>query len=321
MKYYYAPMEGITGYLHRNVYHSLFDDIDKFFAPFIVPNQNRKLSSKEQRDLHPENNQGMHLVPQILTNRAEDYLAYEVIFQSFGYDEININLGCPSKTVVSKYRGSGFLAKPEELDAFLEKIFTDRKCKISIKTRIGKDSADEFSKLLEIYNKYPLEELIIHPRTQRDMYKNTPDMEMYAYAVKNSKNPVCYNGDIFGPTAYRELISQFPDTQAIMLGRGLLINPGLTGVLKEEKMVDKAMIRQYHDRMYEAYKLHMSGDKVVLFKMKELWVYLNQLFDDSGKCAKKIRKAEKLYAYEAAVNELFEKHEMILYDERRFQIK
>ncbi|MDO4474869.1 MAG: tRNA-dihydrouridine synthase family protein [Eubacteriales bacterium] len=321
MKYYYAPMEGITGYLHRSVYHSLFDDIDKYFAPFIVPNQNRKLSGKERRDLLPENNQGMNLIPQILTNRAEDYLAYEDIFLSFGYKEININLGCPSKTVVSKYRGSGFLAKPEELDAFLEKIFTDRKCRISIKTRVGKDSEDEFPKLLEIYNKYPLEELIIHPRTQKDMYKNTPNIEMYEYAVKNSRNPVCYNGDIFGPTAYRELIEQFPGTEAIMLGRGLLINPGLICVFKDGEMVDKKSIRKYHDRMYEAYIQNMSGEKVILFKMKELWVYLHQLFSNSEKYAKKIRKAQKLYAYESAVNELFDEQELILYDERRFRIK
>lgn len=321
MKYYYAPMEGITGYLHRNVYHSLFQDIDKFFAPFIVPNQNQKLSNKERNDLLKEHNQGMYLVPQILTNNARDYLAYEDVFRDFGYDEININLGCPSKTVVSKYRGSGFLAKPEELDHFLEEIFSHRKCKISIKTRIGKETEEEFPRLLEIYNKYPLEELIIHPRTQKDMYRNTPNMKMYAYAVENSKNPVCYNGDIFGPTAYQELTEQFPDTASVMLGRGLLINPGLTGILKGEKMVDKETIRCYHDRLYEAYRQEMSGDKVVLFKMKESWMYLSKLFTNPAKYAKRIKKAEKLYAYEDAVNALFEEQDIVVYDERRFQIK
>ena len=321
MKYYYAPMEGITRYLHRNVYHSLFDNIDKYFTPFIVPNQNRKLSNKERRDLLPENNQGIYLVPQILTNSAEDYLAYEEILKSFGYDEININLGCPSKTVVSKDRGSGFLAKPEQLDHFLEEIFTYRTCRISVKTRIGKETEDEFPRLLEIYNKYPLEELIIHPRTQRDLYKNTPRMDVYAYAARNSVNPLCYNGDIFGPAAYRELVEQFPDTEAVMIGRGLLINPALIGLLKEGRMADKEVIRAYHDRMYDVYRQNMSGDRVILFKMKELWVYLNQLFTNSEKYAKRIRKSQKLCAYESAVNDLFADQEIKIYDARRFQIK
>lgn len=321
MKYYYAPMEGITGYLHRNVCHSFFADIDKYFTPFLAPNQSGKLSNKEKNDILPEHNAGIHLIPQILTNRPECFLAAERTLKQYGYRELNLNLGCPSKTVVSKYRGSGFLAKPEELDHFLEEIFAHTECRISVKTRIGRDDREEFPRLLEIYNKYPLEELIIHPRTQKEFYKGTPDMDAFSYAVQNSKNPLCYNGDIFGLESYKEWKRRFAQTDMVMIGRGMLINPGLAGMLKGGQMPAKETIRQFHERMYQTYRQHMPGDKVVLFKMKELWLYLIQIFTEPKKYAKRIRKAEKLPAYEDAVRDLFAEQEIMPYNERIFQIK
>ena len=168
MKYYLAPMEGITGYIYRNAYEKFFHNIDKYFTPFIVPNQSRSLKTKELRDILPENNQGMNIVPQILTNDSEGFIVTAKKLKQLGYNEVNLNLGCPAGTVVSKNRGSGFLALRDELDRFLEEIYKIEDMKISIKTRIGKDTPEEFYKLIEIYNKYPLEELIIHPRTRED---------------------------------------------------------------------------------------------------------------------------------------------------------
>lgn len=321
MKYYYAPMEGITGYLHRNVCHSFFSDIDKYFSPFISPNQSGKFSSREKNDILPEHNKGLYLIPQILTNRAEDFLFAEKQLRAYGYTELNLNLGCPSKTVVSKYKGSGFLAKPEELDHFLEEIFSKTECKISVKTRIGRDDREEFPELLEIYNKYPIHELIIHPRIQKDFYKNRADFEMFTYAVENSKNPLCYNGDIFGLEAYEHWRKKFPDTDAVMIGRGLLINPGLIGLIKRGEMPTKERIWEFHQNIYEAYRKEMPGDRVVLFKMKELWLYLIRIFTEPQKYAKRIKKAQKLGAYEDAVYELFRNRELIPYRERIFQIK
>ena len=310
MKFYYAPMEGITGYLHRNVCHSFFREIDKYFTAFLVPNERGKLNSREKNDILPEHNEGLYLVPQILTNRADCFLAGERTLRGYGYKEINLNLGCPSRTVVSKYRGAGFLAKPEELDYFLEEIFSHAECKISIKTRIGLDNPEEFPKLMEIYNKYPLEELIIHPRTQKELYKGTPHQDIFFYGLQNSKNPVCYNGDIFGKEAYETWRRNFPREDRVMIGRGLLMNPGLIGVLKGCGMPGKNRIREFHDCIYQAYREHMPGDKVVLFKMKELWVYLIELFVDAKKYGKRIRKAEKISAYEDAVKDLFAERDL-----------
>lgn len=311
MKFYFAPMEGITGYLHRNVCHSFFSGIDKYFTPFIAANEKGKLSTKEKNDILPEHNQGICLVPQLLTNRAECFLATERSLRRYGYQEINLNLGCPSKTVVSKFRGSGFLAKPEELDHFLEEVFSHTECRISVKTRLGLHEGEEFFRILEIYNKYPLTELIIHPRTQKDLYGNQPNLDIFEYALEHSSIPLCYNGDIFSREAYVKWKSRFPRMDKVMLGRGILMNPGLAEVLKGGTMPEKKKICEFHEGIYQTYREHMPGDRVVLFKMKELWLYLIWLFTDSKKYAKRIRKAERLPVYEEAVSDLFAEQEII----------
>ncbi len=218
MKYYLAPMEGITGYIYRNSYEKFFHNIDKYFTPFIIPNKSTNLKTKELRDILLENNKGMNIVPQILTNDSEGFIITARKLQQLGYNEINLNLGCPSGTVVSKNRGSGFLAKREELDIFLDEIFKINDMKISIKTRIGKDSPKEFYELIKIYNKYPIEELIIHPRTQKDFYGNKPNLEVFKDALSLSINPICYNGDIFTNSDYNRLIKAFPEIKTVMIG-------------------------------------------------------------------------------------------------------
>ena len=207
MKYYLAPMEGITGHIYRNAYAKYFDNIDKYFTPFIVPNQSTSLKTKELRDMLPENNEGLYIVPQILTNDAEGFITTAKKLQQLGYDEINLNLGCPAGTVVSKNRGSGFLSQRDELDSFLDEIFKINDMKISVKTRIGKDSPDEFYELIKIYNKYPMEELIIHPRTRQDFYGNTPNLDVFKDAISLSENTLCYNGDIFTVEDYKKINS------------------------------------------------------------------------------------------------------------------
>lgn len=311
MKLYFAPLEGINGYIYRNAFHMCFNSIDKYFTPFITPKAKKSLSPQEVRDVSPEHNRGFHTVPQILTKNAAAFVRTADELRDLGYDEVNLNLGCPSKTVVTKGKGAGFLAFPEELDRFLEEIFGKCDMKISVKTRIGKDSCEEFPELLEIYNKYPLEELIIHPRLQIDYYKNTPDWESFALAVRSSKNPICYNGDIFTSADYERFTKTFPQVETVMLGRGLLRNPGLACLLRNKEKAQKEQIREFHDKVYAEYQKILFGDKTVLFKMKELWFYMIELFPDSKKYAKKIKKAEKLYAYEEAVDALFREREIV----------
>lgn len=305
MKYYLAPLEGITSYVYRNAYHQYFHPMDKYFTPFIVPHKEKKFSTREKKELTPENNQGLFVVPQLLTNNAEDFLKTAKDITAYGYKEINLNLGCPSGTVVSKKKGSGFLAFPDELDAFLYEIFEKAEFDISIKTRIGKENPEEFYRLLEIYNKYQMKELIIHPRVQKDMYKNVPNWDMYELAYRESNNPICYNGDIFSLEKYKEFQERFPQTKKIMLGRGIIANPALVNQIEQEDGDLRAKLRGFHDKVYEEYQQISSGDKNVLFKMKELWFYMGNQFVGSEKLMKKIKKSEKLKDYESVIEVLF----------------
>lgn len=313
-QFYFAPLEGISGYIYRNAYETHFGGIDKYFIPFIHPNQKGKLSSREENDILPKHNQGMYAVPQILTNCAEDFIKTVEKLSEYGYQEINLNLGCPSKTVVSKGRGSGFLAEPDRLNEFLDTIFKQIEkrgnTKISVKTRIGKESEEEFDRLLSIYNQYPMEELIIHPRLQVDFYKNIPRYEVFETAVEKSKNRLCYNGDIFSVYDYQKVSERFSTVEHFMLGRGILQNPGLISEIRFGKPLDKKTLKAFYDELYAAYQEVLFGEKTVLFKMKELWFYLAPLFSDCKKYAKKIKKAEKLKVYEAAVEELFQEQEL-----------
>ena len=305
MKYYLAPLEGVTGYIYRNAYETCFGEIDKYFLPFISPTKNKGFTSRELNDIIPEHNKGINAVPQILTNNSEYFIGTVNEIAKFGYDEVNLNLGCPSGTVVAKYKGSGFLAKRKELDEFLEEVFSKTSTKISIKTRVGKDSPEEFYELIEIFNKYPLEELIIHPRIQTDYYKNKPNMEVFKDGLVLSKNPVCYNGDIFNVNNYKELTQCYPELKSVMLGRGIIANPALILQIKNNDNVDKQKIRKFHDEVYKGYQQILSGDRNVLFKMKEVWFYMKHLFAESDKYAKIIRKTDRLQEYESIVSKIF----------------
>lgn len=305
MKLYLAPLEGITSYIYRRALCQCFDGFDKYFIPFIRAKQNLNFSGREKKDISPENNAGMYAVPQILTRNADDFLRTANQLRDYGYQEVNLNLGCPSKTVVTKGCGAGFLDHPEELEEFLDKIFTGTDMKISVKTRLGMENADGFSHLIEIYNCFPMEELIIHPRVQKDFYKNTPNLDVFAEALANSRNPVCYNGDIFSVDDFRKIRERFPDVECFMMGRGVLADPSLAREIKGGKAADQLDIRKFHDLLYHTYREEVSGDRNVLFKMKELWFYLAPMFENSKKYVKKIKKSERCVVYESAVNELF----------------
>ena len=311
MKLYLAPLEGITGWIFRDAVNRCFGGFDKYFVPFIRPNQMGHLSAREKKDILPEHNQNMYTIPQILTNRADDFVRTANKLKEYGYSEVNLNLGCPSRTVVTKGRGSGFLAYPDKLDAFLGEIFESCDMKISIKTRLGMEDPEEFRRLIEIYNKYPVCELIIHPRVQKDFYRNMPDREMFGEVLPKSRSSVCYNGDIFTPEDYQNFIKDFPDVQCVMTGRGVLADSALGRRIRGGGDANKEELRRFHDMLYRGYCEEMSGDRTILYKMKELWTYLAPAFTNSKKYAKKIKKAEKCVVYESVINELFEKEETV----------
>ena len=240
MKFYLAPMEGITGYIFRNAVEAQFGcGVDKYFTPFIEPHINKGcMTHREKNDVLPEHNRGMNIVPQILTNSAEAFLLAEKHLTDLGYRELNINLGCPSPTVTTKYRGSGLLRDTARLDEMLAEIFEKTSCEVSVKTRIGYSDPIEWQDILGIYNKYPLKELIIHPRVREEFYGGNVHTDAFIYALKNSRHQLCYNGDIRNTEDYDNVMrilsescgTRLPD--AIMSGRGMVEDPSLLMRLK-----------------------------------------------------------------------------------------
>lgn len=313
MKYYMAPLEGITGYLYRNAYSDYFAPFDKYFTPFLSPHgEKEKLTKKERNDIAPEHNQGKYVVPQILTNKSGDFIRVAKRLKALGYEEVNLNLGCPSGTVVSKYKGAGFLDKPFELRIFLEEIFCALDIKISIKTRIGMNDTEEFEDLLHIYNQFPLEELIIHPRLRTEFYKGVPHREIFHQAVEMSHNPLCYNGDLYHASQIQAFSKEEPQVDCVMLGRGMLRNPGLVETAKGNTMPEKKRVQEFHDRLYHDYQDVMFGEQPTLFKMKELWSYMGTLFTGWEETyAKQIRKTKHLDEYEQIVKQIFGKEQYI----------
>ena len=306
VKYYMAPLESVTTWIYRQAHAKIYGRLDKYFIPFLEPHEKRDFKTRELQEILPEHNENIYVVPQILTNRSEGFIKLAKALKDWGYEEINLNLGCPSKTVVTKGKGSGFLAKPEELERFLTEIFDalSGEVKISVKTRIGKEDPEEFPALLKLFNKYPMEELIIHPRVQKDGYGNVPRLELYELAEKQSVNPLCYNGDIYTREQIRNFAERFPGTERLMFGRGFLRDPGL---LYNEGKDPKDIFEKFwafHDLVYEGYQERNMGDRNVLFKMKELWSYQVYQFSEPERLFKTFKKVQDCNEYEQMIRNL-----------------
>lgn len=306
VKYYMAPLESVTTWIYRQAHAKIYGRLDKYFIPFLEPHEKRDFKTRELQEILPEHNENIYAVPQILTNRSEGFIKLAKALKDWGYEEVNLNLGCPSKTVVTKGKGSGFLAKPEELERFLTEIFDalSGEVRISVKTRIGKEDPEEFPALLKLFNKYPMEELIIHPRVQKDGYGNVPRLELYELAEKQSVNPLCYNGDLYTREQIRNFAERFPGTERLMFGRGFLRDPGL---LYNEGKDSKDIFEKFwafHDLVYEGYQERNMGDRNVLFKMKELWSYQVYQFSEPERLFKTFKKVQDCNEYEQMIRNL-----------------
>lgn len=299
MKIYMAPMEGITNHIYRQAYRHHFGQVDRYFMPFL---SSLGLNYKEIRDIAPENNQGMDIVPQILTNNTEIFLGLAEMFRDLGYTEVNLNIGCPSGTVTAKGRGSGFLRHLPELENFLDEIFEKSVLPISIKTRIGYESEDEWPAIMELLFQYPATELVIHPRLRQDLYKGPVRPHLYEMAEKReTKSPLCYNGDIYSIEDYLTIRDRFPNTDRMMLGRGLIGNPGLAGELKGEPPMTRSQLEGFLDELFWGYRSIIPEDKNILFRLLEVWTYLARSFPEGDKLLKKIRKSKSLAEYRSVV--------------------
>jgi len=304
VEYRFAPMEGITDAVYRKVHREFFPGIDRYYTPFLSPNQNWKFSPKELREILPEWNEGMPLVPQLLCKNPRDFLWAAEEIAALGYNEVNLNLGCPSGTVTAKKKGAGMLGVPDELDEFLETVCKAMPIKLSVKTRLGMASPEEFADILRIFNRYPICEIILHPRTRLEFYKGTVHLDWYGYALEHSRIPICYNGDLRCPENITELKRQFPDTNSIMIGRGLIANPALVREIKTGESFTREELFSFHEALFAAYSEVFGSMQNAIPRMKEIWTYLIRWFDDAEKAEKALRKASRKDDFLAAIGQV-----------------
>lgn len=303
MNLYMAPLEGITTYIYRNTHAEIFGGCDEYYAPFIVPTDNERISMKTLRGILSENNLVKPKV-QVMCTTGTAFCEFAKKIQALGFDEVNLNLGCPSGTVVKKQRGSGALRDTEALDRFFDYIFANSHIKITVKTRAGFYSHDEFAGLLEIYNKYPIAELTLHPRVREEYYKGEPNMATFDMAYEHSKNKLCYNGNVYSVEDFNAISAKYPNLSAVMIGRGAVKNPAIFREIKGGEGLKTEELIRFSNLLQERY-LHLLGsDRYTLHRLKEIWLYSVLNFPDEQKITKAIKKSERLSDLERAINML-----------------
>ena len=297
-----APLESVTDAVFRRVHHQLFGGVEKYYIPFVSPTSHHCFSPRERRDIAPENNEGVPVVPQIMTRYPEHFLWAAQEMQARGYDEVNLNIGCPSGTVTAKGKGAGMLREPEALRAFLDEIFAHSPLPISIKTRIGFAAPEEWDALLDILQQYPMKELIIHPRLRVQFYKGDVYPEAFRLAAQAGL-PLVYNGDLFDLPACQALQADYP-LMPMMLGRGLLANPALPRQLRGGAALTVEEIARYHDALEQEYSRIFPKDQVHC-KMRGIMKHVACCFERPEKMMKLIAKTNP-YTYHAAVEKLLQ---------------
>ena len=301
MRYDFAPMEGITDSIYRRLHHKYFGGVDRYFMPFLSPTIHRQLTHKENRELPFADQESFVAVPQILTKVAEDFLWAAQVCGNRGYTEVNLNVGCPSGTVVAKGKGSGILRDVQALDAFLEEVFSKSPLPISVKTRLGLEKAEEFPAILDVFNQYPIKELTIHPRVRKQFYTGDVDIEMFRYAVDNSKNPICYNGNLNNMQQIQAISKEFPELPAVMIGRGLIGDPGMLCPGGS----DRKALEGFMTELLETYFEVFGGARNAMFRLKENWGFLRHRFEGSDRLWKELRKTTDIAEYRRITAEIF----------------
>ena len=308
MNYYVAPMEGLTDRVWRQAHQKWFGWAGapaKYYAPFLSPPENRVLIKKKMAELAPEANPGAPVVPQLLAK--DGALAAWMVGQlrQLGYTEVNLNFGCPSGTVTAKGKGSGMLRDLDKLDAFLAALFAEAEGPLTVKTRLGVEKPEEFAAVLEVYNRYPIAELTIHPRVMRQQYRGIADREAFAKALPECRMPVCYNGDLTTVEQIRAFEADFPAVQSLMVGRGIIADPALFRQALGGPAATKEELRGYLDDLYHGYTALFGSAGCAISRMKGHWFYLIHRFEGSEKLEKQLRKLREPWEYETVVNQIF----------------
>ena len=306
MELYFAPMEGITGARYRQAHRACFGGVDRYYLPFLSPTRDHLFTPRELRQVSPEVNAGLNAVPQLLTREPADFLWAARALGEMGYGEVNLNLGCPSGTVVAKGKGAGLLADPPALERLLEGIFSGDLggVRVSVKTRMGMADPEEFVPLLKLLGRFPIALLIVHPRVREDYYRHPLRRAEFLALLPRLGLPWCWNGGVTDRESYDQAAA-LPGVRGVMVGQGLLADPALARKLRGGPPADREELRRFHDLLYRGYLADFGSQRNTVFHMKEVWRYLSRLFDGGEKLFKQIKKAQDAPAYEGAVDRIF----------------
>jgi tRNA-dihydrouridine synthase len=304
-----SPLQGFTDYKFRNAFHKLFGGIDTFYAPYIKLNGTLAIKKSYQLDLLPENNTAIALIPQIMTNDANEFLFVANFVQQLGYKELNWNLGCPYPMVTKRGLGAGLICDAPKIKDILTKVHNESDILVSMKMRMGYEHPEEILDVFPILDTFPLKNIAIHARIGKQLYKGGVNLDAFETCLKNTKHLIYYNGDITSVASFKKMQQRFPSIDHWMIGRGLIADPFLPSMIKnnttaypENKL---ELLQEFHQILLDQYRESLSGDQHLLLKMSSIWEYFAGLFNNPQKTFKKIKKAKSFKNYQLAVNEIF----------------
>jgi len=311
-----SPLQGFTDFRFRNAFHHYFGGIDTFYSPYIRLNGKFKIKSSYQNDLLLENNDTLEVIPQIITNDAEEFLFVAKYVQSLGYKELNWNLGCPYPMVAKSGMGSGLICNPDKIDNILERAHKETDILVSMKMRMGYDNAEEILDVFPILDQYPLKNIAIHARIGKQLYKSPVDLDAFERCITSTKHKLYYNGDITSVEAFKSIQTRFPSLDHFMIGRGLIADPFLPQMIKSdttEYPKDRwDIFEEFHNTIYSQYDEYLSGPTPIKMKMLGFWEFFSQSFSNQQKTYKAIKKATNPFKYKQVVS-------MILANERKLK--
>jgi tRNA-dihydrouridine synthase B len=303
-----SPLQGFTDFRFRNAFNHYFGGIDTFYAPYIRLNGKMVIKNNYQRDLLPENNTELEVIPQIMTNDADEFLFVVDYIQKLGYKELNWNLGCPYPMVTKRGMGSGLICDPEKINHILDRVHTETDIIVSMKMRMGYEHAEEILDAFPILDNYPLKNIAIHARIGKQLYKGGVNLEAFQRCIENTKHKLYYNGDITSVAKFKEMQTRFPSIDHFMMGRGLIADPFLPNMIKNDTTEYPKnrweIFSEFHDTIYHQYDAALSGPTPIKMKMQGFWEFFSQSFSNPQKTFKKIKKANNPRAYQQAVTEI-----------------
>lgn len=308
-----SPLQGFTDFRFRNAFHKYFGGIDTFYSPYIRLNGTFAIKPAYDRDLLIKNNNTLEVIPQIMTNDADEFLFVAKYVQELGYKELNWNLGCPYPMVINRGMGSGLICEPQKIKSILDRVHSESDIIVSMKMRMGYENSEEILDVLPILDTFPIKNIAIHARIGKQLYKGGVDLDAFQRCLDQTKQKVYYNGDITSVTKYREMVDRFPSIDHWMIGRGLIADPFLPSMIKAnttEYPEDRVEIfSKFHDTLFHEFETALSGQKHIALKMLSYWEYFSSTFENPHKVLKKIKKSKTTDAYYDAVKEILENAE------------